>query len=155
MRAEEIIKEYNLEPHPEGGYFVETYESKDCFDFYLGNRPYCGSIYFLLNKNDISHFHKIDSEEIWFYHEGRGLIIHMIDHDGNYSTKLLGMNKKDGESPMVIVPKGYIFASENIDKNEYTFVSCVTTPRFLYSEFKLIKYEEVNNSNIRKELFID
>ena len=73
-RAEELKNKYNLERHPEGGWFSEVYTSP----FDIGNRAFMGSIYFLLEGEDISHFHQIDCDEIWYHHEGCALKITML-----------------------------------------------------------------------------
>lgn len=139
-RSKELIERYTLQAHPEGGYFNEVYTAPFMFS---DTRETGGSIYFLLDKNDISHFHVIDCDEIWYYHEGCGMRITMIDQDGKVSYADLGMNIEKKEMAMVVIPKGVIFAAENLDKDEYTFVSCATTPQFQYQGFRLVKESEV------------
>ena len=134
-RIEQLIEKYHLHPHPEGGHFAEVYTAPY---LYQENRECAGSIYFMLVKNDISHFHVIDCDEIWYFHEGCGMKITMIDEDGNVTSQDLGM--KDSEEAMVVIPKGVMFAAENLSQDSYTFVSCVTTPQFQYSGFRLVKY---------------
>lgn len=140
-RSKELIEKYKLQAHPEGGYFSEVYTAPY---MYSDTRETGGSIYFLLDQNDISHFHVIDCDEIWYYHEGFGMRITMIDTDGKISHADLGMNLEKNESAMVVIPKGVIFAAENLDKEGYTFVSCATTPQFQYQGFKLVKESEVS-----------
>ncbi len=140
MRSKELIEKYQLQAHPEGGYFSEVYTAPY---MYSDTRETGGSIYFLLDQKDISHFHVIDCDEIWYYHEGCGMRITMIDPDGTISYADLGMNLEKKESAMVVIPKGVIFAAENLDKEGYTFVSCATTPQFQYQGFKLVKESEV------------
>ena len=65
-RSEQLKAAYHLEKHPEGGWFSEVYTAP----FQAEDRPLAGSIYFLLDQNEISHFHQIDCDEIWYYHEG-------------------------------------------------------------------------------------
>ncbi|MDO4178895.1 MAG: cupin domain-containing protein [Phascolarctobacterium sp.] len=151
-----LISCYKLQPHPEGGYFAEVYTAADEKD----NRPLAGSIYFLLNQEDISHFHSIDCEEIWYYHQGCGLSIKLINSSGQLVTKKLGVHAHLGEAPMVIIPKGSVFAAENLDKEGYTLVSCVTIPKFLYTGFKLFTYAEFVSRfpqlrDVDKKYFID
>ena len=66
IRTNELKEKYKLEKHPEGGWFSESYTSP----FDNGTRAFMGSIYFLLEGHDISHFHQIDCDEIWYHHEG-------------------------------------------------------------------------------------
>ncbi len=157
-REMDLIEEYKLEKHPEGGWFCECYTSEDELD----GRPLSGSIYFLLRSGEISHFHQIDCDEIWYYHEGCGMRITVIT-DASRHEYLLGGNIDNDEKAMVVIPKGAIFAAENLDDGGYTFVSCMTTPKFSYFGFRLVyanelreKYpglpEEIYNLAYKKEL---
>ena len=87
-RAEELIRKYSLERHPEGGWFAEVYTSLFAHD----KRAFMGSIYFLLEGGDISHFHQIDCDEIWYYHEGSALKITLIVN-GKVSEMIIGMGE--------------------------------------------------------------
>ena len=131
--SKEIIEKYNLLSHVEGGYFVELYTSCSHLQ---SERPLAGSIYFLLDQKDISKFHRIDCEEIWYYHQGVGMNIYFVEKDNNVSVRQLGMGKD--QYPAVVVPKGTIFSAENIDPSGYTFISCATVPKFHYKGFELI-----------------
>ena len=137
-RIEALKQYYILEKHPEGGWFSECYPSKD----FSNGRPFGGSIYFLLGSGEISHFHQIDCEEIWYHHEGCGMKITVITQDG-ISQHLLGSDMDKGENVMVVIPKGAIFAAENLDPAGYTFVSCVTIPQFTYEGFRLVGQQEI------------
>ena len=152
-RDRELIEFYQMKQHPEGGWFSEEYTAPY---LYQKNREACGSIYFLLSHTDISHFHVIDCDEIWYFHEGCGMKITMINEKGEISSQDLGMDINNGEKAMVIIPKGVMFAAENLDSNGYTFVSCVTTPQFRYTGFRLVKESEVtcDTTNIR-HLFME
>lgn len=137
-RVEDLKKFYKLEPHVEGGFFSEIYTSP----FSQSNRATAGSIYFLLAGNNISHFHKIDCDELWYYHEGDGLKIYTLQ-DGELEEILLGKNFERGQVTTAIIPAGAIFAAENLNPQSYTFVSCMTTPKFNYAGFKLITRAEL------------
>ena len=137
-RAEELRTALHLTPHPEGGAFAEVYTSP----VRSGGRPIAGSIYFLLEGEEISHLHQIDCDEIWFFHEGGGMRITVLDR-GRVSRILLGQDLERGQTPMAVVPAGALFASENIDKSSYTLVSCATAPAFTYDTFRLIGEEEL------------
>ena len=138
MRTDDIKKEFKLEKHPEGGWFSEVYTSSgEC-----EGRALAGSIYFLLEKNDVSHFHQIDCEEIWYYHEGCGMKISVIDQNG-HGEIYLGNDYAKGQVPMAVIPKESIFAAVNTDPSDYCFVSCATAPKFTYEGFRLIGREEL------------
>ena len=135
-RSTQLKEKYNLEPHPEGGWFAECYTAP----FSKEERPLMGSIYFLLEGDDISHFHQIDCDEIWYHHEGCGLKIIMII-DGKSSEVVIG--PENNQMAMAVIPKGAIFAAENLDKDSYCFMSCATTPKFTYEGFRLVEKEEI------------
>ena len=138
-RAEELKEIFHLEKHVAGGLFAEVYTSP----FEKDGRPISGSIYFLLDRGEISRFHVIDCDEIWYYHEGCGMKITVLA--GNKKEEhLLGMNYHRGERPMAVIPKGCIFAAENLENDGYSFVSCVTTPGFDYDGFRLVGREELS-----------
>ena len=100
------------------------------------------SIYFLLDKGDISHFHKIDCEEIWYFHEGCGMKVTMLTENGKEEF-LLGNDIENGHHAMVLIPKWAIFAAENLKDDGFTFVSCATTPNFTYEGFRLVEKQEI------------
>lgn len=137
----DVLKEfYQLQQHPEGGWFAEVYTAP----FEKDGRPLAGSIYFLLDTGELSHFHEIDCDEIWYYHEGCGMKITVLTENGREEL-LLGMNAQAGERAMALIPAGAIFGAENLDPEGYTFVSCATTPNFTYEGFRLVGKEEIKD----------
>ena len=90
-----IIEVLGLAPHPEGGYFKETYRStdeilQDCLpDDYKGNRNYSTCIYFLLTSDDFSAFHRIKQDEIWHFYDGSPLRLHSISASGLHETHIM------------------------------------------------------------------
>ena len=141
-RAEALKQAYALLPHPEGGSFSEVYTAPFAR---ADGRSLCGSIYFLLEGEEISHLHRIDCDEIWYYHEGCGLQLTVIAPDGAVSRQALGPDVEAGQRAMLAVPAGAAFASENIDKAGYSFVSCATAPRFTYEGFRLLSAKELRS----------
>ena len=138
-----LLKEYySLMQHPEGGWFSEVYTSTARSK----ERAFSGSIYYLLDGPEISHFHQIDCEEIWYYHEGCGLKITMLfpDDPERCEEHLLSPRLAEGGKVMVAIPKGAIFAAENLQKDSYTFMSCATCPAFQYEGFQLVPKEEIS-----------
>lgn len=138
MDKQTIIETLNMKPHPEGGYYYESYQA----DKKIGTRALFTSIYFLIEKGNISHFHQIQSDELWYYHAGDAITIHMIHPDGTYEAVKLGMNLNDGEVPQYLVPGGTIFAS-TVETGEWSFVGCMVAPGFTFDEFKLFTQEEL------------
>jgi len=137
-RPETLKKAYHLAAHPEGGWFAEAYTAP----FTAGDRPLAGSIYFLLGGGEISHFHQIDCDEIWYWHEGCGLRITLLQN-GEKRELLLGGDVQAGQRAMAVIPAGAVFAAENIDGGGYTFMSCATVPAFRYEGFRLVGREEI------------
>lgn len=138
-----IIKTFNLQKHPEGGYFKENYRSDGSIpnsvlgNAYNGNRSYATSIYFLLTSEDFSAFHKINQDEIWHFYKGSTLKLHLISKEGDYSFVMIGNNFKNNEVPQYVVKGGYWFAAEVVEKNSYSFVGCTVSPGFDFKDFVL------------------
>jgi len=143
LRVREIVKTLNMATHPEGGWFVEVYTAPKTYQSKVGIRPLAGSIYFLLNEKEVSHFHQMDCEEVWYYHEGCGIRLYLLEEDGTVKQVLLGQDLAHGQRPMVIIPAEKIFAAENIDQSRYTLISCMTTPKFKYQGWRLVGQTEL------------
>jgi len=141
--ALELIKNLQLTEHPEGGYYKETYRSKNVIpqqilgESFNGARNYCTSIYFLLTSDRFSAFHRIQQDEIWNFHKGSPLTVHVIDNSGNYTQHLVGLDLKNGQTPQFVVPAGCWFASSVNEKNHYSFVGCTVAPGFDFNDFEL------------------
>lgn len=105
-----------------------------------GTRNLSTSIYFLLNREDKSHFHVLSSDEIWYFHDGSDLRIHMLA-DGRYYTEDIG--KENSSSLQVLIPARTIFAAEVLDEGSYGLVSCMVSPGFDFDDFRLVDKEEL------------
>ena len=140
-KIQEIINQLGMIPHPEGGFYKETYRSEElCVN---GKRNLKTVIYFLLRSEDVSHFHRIKSDEIWYFHAGSPLIVHSIDKYGNYIQQKLGTNFSNNELPQYLVPKNTIFGSTVLEENNYSLVSCSVSPGFDFDDFELFKQNEL------------
>ncbi|MBL0310739.1 MAG: cupin domain-containing protein [Bacteroidetes bacterium] len=130
-------------PHPEGGYYKETYRSAEKVKNRDGEeRNCCTAIYFLLEDGDISHFHRIQSDELWFFHSGQTLEITYIE-DGQAHHIYLGNNLETGEVAQAVIPAGLWFASKLKDAKGYALVSCTVAPGFDFRDFEMAKREEL------------
>lgn len=135
------IENLNLLPHPEGGYFKETYRCKESIEHnsidsrFNGKRNFSTAIYFLLEKGQKSVFHRIKSDEIWHFHDGGKLAIHIIGADGNLITHILGLDFGSGANPQIVVPAGCWFAAEPL--GSYTLVGCTVSPGFDFNDFEM------------------
>ncbi|GAB3007399.1 cupin domain-containing protein [Cyclobacterium sediminis] len=146
-----IIDALDLAPHPEGGYFKETYRSTDeinqsCLpEGYKGKRNYATCIYFLLTSDDFSAFHRIKQDEIWHFYDGSPLRLHTISESGLHQTQIIGKYFDKGETPQLIVPGGHWFGAEVIEENSYSLVGCTVSPGFSFNDFELKSKKELSN----------
>ncbi len=98
LKAKDYIEQLELKPHPEGGFYKPSYNSNERKDFLQGERALYTSIYFLLRSEDVSHFHRLQSDELWYFHAGSPLTIHMITPEGRYEEVTLGLQADKGKS---------------------------------------------------------
>lgn len=115
--VEKLISQYDLQPHPEGGWYKQTYKSKEIIPVsslpgrFKGDRVFSTVIYFLLEEGKFSAFHKIKSEECWHFYSGDPLHIYQIHRTGDLEIIMLGNNIENGESFQYVVPANSWFAS--------------------------------------------
>jgi len=140
------IDRLELTAHPEGGYFKSTYASDLSTDANGKSRKMYTSIYFLLKSGDVSHFHRLKSDELWYYHGGSSLTIHVIDEDGTYEEVNLGLNLEQGEVPQYLVPKNSIFGSSVMEEDTFSLVGCMVSPGFDFEDFELFTQDELLES---------
>jgi predicted cupin superfamily sugar epimerase len=143
MIAEQIIKNLKLLPHPEGGYYKEMYRSEQKVNLDSGkSRNVSTSIYYLLENEDKSCFHRIESDELWFFHQGNPLEIVSIQN-GLLIKTILGNNFENGEVPQAVIPAHTWFASRVKNNIGYALVSCTVAPGFDFDDFELANKEEL------------
>jgi len=133
---EPLKNRYQMIPHPEGGYYKEIYKNQETIE----GVPLATSIYFLMGKEDISWYHRLQSDEIWYFHQGGTLLISMIMPNGTYKEALLGSTPN--ASHQVVVPRNTIFGSKVID-GEYVLVGCMVSHGFTFDEFEMFEYDEL------------
>jgi predicted cupin superfamily sugar epimerase len=135
------INSLNLLPHPEGGYYKETYRSsgkiKDSSlpTNFIGNRAFSTAIYFLLEKGNFSAFHRIKSDELWHFYDGDPIAIHVINNNGILTTHMLGKQPDKGIFPQITIPANSWFASESI--GNYSLAGCTVSPGFDFNDFEM------------------
>lgn len=141
--ARDIISSLGLARHPEGGWFRETYRAAEMIpaaalpDRYDGDRSFCTSIYFLLEKGDVSALHRIRSDELWHFHAGGSLTIHLFSRDGAYGVQRLGGDPAAGESFQAVVPAGCWFGAEVTGEGDFSLVGCTVAPGFDFADFEM------------------
>ncbi|WP_304517082.1 cupin domain-containing protein [Cecembia rubra] len=141
-RIQEIVEQLQLKHHPEGGFYAETYRSDWEVSTDHGTRSLMTCIYFLLTSENASKFHQIKSDEMWFFHEGSPLTVHVLSEKG-YEKLLVGPSDKQGHLPYQLVKSGVIFGSTVDEENSYSLVSCVVAPGFDFKDFRLVSREEL------------
>lgn len=136
--AATYIQDLNLQPHPEGGYYKETYRAERLVDIasFNGTRNVSTAIYFLLEGNNKSHFHKIKSDELWFYHDGASLEIFVLSKTETTLIRL-GKNIANGEVLQAVVPANTWFASKVKNNEGFVLVSCTVSPGFSFEDFEM------------------
>lgn len=139
--ANYFIEKLALERHPEGGYYKNTFVSGETIDAFDTTRKLYTNIYFLLKSGEVSHFHRLKSDEVWYYHGGSPLTIHVIHENGDYEEIKLGLNLEAGERPQAIVRKNSIFGSSVIEQNTFSLVGCMVSPGFDFADFELFTQE--------------
>lgn len=146
---EQLVDFYQLKPHPEGGFYKETYRSKESIsqqslpDRFVGERSFSTAIYFLLPAGHYSAFHRIKSDELWHFYAGEALHIYVIDEEGAFTTINLGADILNGETMQAVVPAGCWFASRPVKSTGYCFVGCTVSPGFDFADFELARAEEL------------
>lgn len=130
MTADQIIAQLALQPHPEGGYYRQTWAAEN------EGRPAGTSIYFLLKQGENSHWHHVDAVEIWHYYAGAPLVLSIAATDGGPAQDLtLGPDLAAGHAPQLIVPIGHWQAARTT--GNWTLVGCTVSPGFQFDGFTL------------------
>ena len=149
-QIQQLIKKFNLLPHPEGGWYTETYRSKEN----VGDRSLLTSIYFLLTSDNVSRFHRIKSDELWYFHQGSAVTVHTLNENG-HTAHQLGNDIENGEQPYLLVKANTIFGSSLDAPESYALVSCAVAPGFDFRDFELFTKEELLKDYQEHEEVID
>jgi predicted cupin superfamily sugar epimerase len=131
MTAEEIIAALSLKPHPEGGWYAETFRDAPAAD----GRARVTAIHFLLKHGERSHWHRVDAVEMWLWHAGAALTLEISADGKRVDAHVLGADVLNGEAPQVIVPTHAWQAARA--NGDWTLVSCVVAPGFEFAGFEL------------------
>jgi len=144
LQAKDIIQKLRLEKHPEGGWFRETFRSPLGYTVGQNSRNLMTAIYYLLEATDFSSFHRLASDELWFFHSGSPLTVFEITPEGEYTQTQLGSAEEEQLS--YTVKANHWFAAKcqpGADTNAFSLVSCVVAPGFDFADFELAKCEEL------------
>ncbi|MEV4760215.1 cupin domain-containing protein [Micromonospora sp. NPDC049559] len=138
----ELAAQLDLAPHPEGGWFRETWRSSQSFrpDGYDGTRSAATAIYFLLNPGERSRWHVVRSDELWLWHSGGPLILRLGGSGDTPASDpeevLLGADVAAGQRPQVVIPGG-VWQAAAPAADRPVLVSCVVAPGFDFADFRM------------------
>jgi len=155
------IDHLKLTRHVEGGYFSEVYQSSLLLEpaalppVFPSTRHCSTHIYFLLEKNQFSALHRIQSDELWHFYAGNPLIVYEINSDASITEHLLGQDPVAGEQLFIYVKAGSWFGARLQTNEGYALVGCTVSPGFDYADFELADREKlISQFPIHKELII-
>lgn len=156
--AEHWITKLDLLPHPEGGYYKETYRSSEMSDSlperFSGPRNFSTAIYFLLRSQDRSMFHRIKSDELWHFYAGSSLSIYVLA-DKRLKVFKLGHNVDKGEALQVTIPANCWFGALVNDPDSFTLAGCTVSPGFDFEDFEFASRNELLGEFPGNEKIID
>ncbi len=141
-KIEKIIQVLGLKPHPEGGYYRETYRSSGSIRAealpctFKAERSYSTCIYYMLTAGNYSSFHRIVQDEIWHFYEGSPVLLYIIRADGSLQQIIVGRDFAQGEQPQAIIPGGCWFAARVKDQDSFSLVGCTVAPGFDFADFE-------------------
>ena len=141
------IEKLGLLPHPEGGFYKETYRANTMINLkdFEGERVCSTGIYFLLNRGNFSAFHRIKSDEMWHFYQGGGLEIFYFEQD-YLKTVCLGNEPEKGQVFQAMVPAGVWFAARPLPSTSYALVGCTVSPGFDFRDFEMAKGEDLTTA---------
>ena len=137
------IRALNLQPHPEGGWYRETYRAAETIDAahlparFNGPRAFSTAIYFLLESGQVSALHRIRQDEIWHFHAGDVLLIHRISESGTHTVSRLGCDPARAAWPQLVVTANTFFGAELEPAGRFALVSCTVAPGFDFADFEM------------------
>lgn len=152
MKLSTLIDLLNLQPHPEGGYFCETYRAAEVIpatglpERYQAARAMSTAIYFLLTGDTFSAFHRLQSDEIWHFYGGTAIQAHLLHPDGRYEAFLIGSDLTAGHYPQAVFPAGCWFAARVTATDGYGLVGCTVAPGFDFADFELADRDRLTST---------
>jgi hypothetical protein len=142
-RIKFLVEHLQLSPHPEGGFYKETYRSTEGIQTSSGERNLLTSIFFLLTSENVSRFHRIKSDELWYFHEGNSLTVHLLNEHGYDRLQLGNITPQNDCQPFGLVKVNTIFGSTVDESDGHALVSCAVAPGFDFKDFELISRDEL------------
>ena len=131
--AAKIIRRLKLKPHPEGGWFAETFRDASG----PKGRSYSTAIYFLLRKGEASHWHRVDAAEVWHWYAGGPLELKIAKTIARAKPHILGNDLANKQRPQIVVPALHWQCARSL--GDFTLVGCTVAPGFLFEKFELLR----------------
>jgi len=160
MKVEELVKKLELLPHPEGGYYKEVYRSSETIvrtalpQKFSGERNFCTSIYFLIEMNNFSALHKIQSDEIFHFYAGDAMEVVEINKQGNLKSTLVGNKIEQDQVFQYTVKAGHWFGSRVATGGHFSLVGCTVSPGFDFVDFEMAKRDDLVRKYPQHEVLI-
>jgi predicted cupin superfamily sugar epimerase len=134
-----LVSALALQPHPEGGHYKETYRDPfvipaDALPHHAGPRNASTAILFLLSAGSLSAFHRIASDELWHFHLGDPLVVHVLHQDGRREDLHIGADVLAGQRLQAVVPRGAVFGARVADGGGFSLVGCTVAPGFDFAD---------------------
>ena len=152
ITATQWIENLQMQRHPEGGWYRETYRSAETIlqnglpPRFPGERSFATAIYFLLTDQAFSALHRIKSDEIWHFYAGTGLTLHLLEGAGDYRSLRLGADPSRGEVFQAVAPAGFWFGATVEEPAGFALVGCSVAPGFDFVDFELGRRAELLRS---------
>jgi predicted cupin superfamily sugar epimerase len=149
MDARSLIDELGLEPHPEGGYYRETWRSGVRLPgaalpaAYVGDRPAGTAIYYLLTPDAFSAFHRVASDEIFHFYRGDPVELWTLSPGGSGACTILGPDVEHGMRPQAVVPAGAWQGSRLKEGGSYALLGTTVAPGFDFDDFEMAKRDDL------------
>ncbi len=132
LNADAIVRRLDLKPHPEGGFYRETFRDEKTD---ASGRALSSLIYFLLGAGDVSEWHRCDAAEVWHYYAGAPLVLTQSPNGHDASAAHLGPDVLAGQQPQIVVPANYWQTATSL--GAWTLVGCTVAPAFDFAGFEL------------------
>jgi uncharacterized protein len=149
MKARELVEKLALQPHPEGGWYREIYRAHARVQVERGSRAALTTIYYLLEQQQLSRWHVVESDEVWHFYAGAPL--ELLEYDpasGHLVQHVLG-DAREGNESVAVIPPGFWQAarsrgdwnrgSGDVSSAEYSLVGCTVGPGFEFEDFRFVK----------------
>jgi len=138
-----LVNDLKLLPHPEGGFYREMYRSPTIVNANgLAQKSAYTSIYYVLSGDDFSSWHRIKSDETWYFHSGGDVVIYFFDKNKALQTIQLGL---DSKCLQATIPANTWFAAKPISQNSFCLVSCAVAPGFEFTDFEIGRRDSLLN----------